>query len=213
MAISVSWPTTRPEPSSWARTFADGRYAFTGLATGPATVLVDTGTVPERLTAPVPLLSQRVELLDDQEAQLRPLPMTMVVVPREIQAANLRAAGYLLSIDTVSQLVDIATGDILREITGEDPWLTSIEQEVIRLANEAQNENGGILSEDVLDVKLAYRQRTVFVPLPHAEPVVMQQVSTVVDRGRHRVPAGQQIGGRGGHPATQGTRKPRPWNS
>ena len=174
----VAYDSTRTQ--FVARTFADGRYAFTGLATGPATVLVDTGTVPERLTAPVPLLSQRVELLDDQEAQLRPLPMTMVVVPREIQAANLRAAGYLLSIDTVSQLVDIATGDILREITGEDPWLTSIEQEVIRLANEAQNENGGILSEDVLDVKLAYRQRTVFVPLPHAEPVVMQQVSTVV---------------------------------
>ena len=163
-----------------ARTFTDGRYSFTGMATGSATVLVDTATVPERLTAPAPLLLQRVELVDGREAQLEPLPMWPVLVPRDIQSANLRAAGYLLSIDTVSQLVEIATGDVLREILGEEPWLTLIEQEVIRLASEAQNDDGGILSEDLLNVKLAYRQRTIFVPLPDAEPAVRQQVSTVV---------------------------------
>ena len=130
--------------------------------------------------------------------------MRPVIVPRDIQSANLRAAGYLLSIDAVSQLVEIATGDVLREILGEEPWLTLIEQEVVRLASEAQNENGGILSEDLLDVKLAYRQRTIFVPLPDAEPAVRQQVSTGGDRGCHRVPARQQIGGRSSYTGPEG---------
>ena len=163
-----------------ARTFTDGRYSFTGMAIGPATVLVDTDTVPERLTAPVRLLLQRVDLVEDREIQLQALPMTPVVVGKDIQAANLRTGGYLLSDATVLLLVEIATGDVTREILGVEPWLRSIEREVVLLATEALNEDGGILSEELLDVKRAYRSRPRFVQLPDADPAVWQQVSTVV---------------------------------
>ena len=162
-----------------ARTFADGRYSFSGMAIGPVTVLVDTTTIQDRLTTPSRLLSKDIDLVEDQETLLPSIPMRVVVAPQEVQVANLRAGGFSLSDETVSLLVEIATGDVLREILGQELWLRAVEQEVVLLATEALNENDGILSEELLDVKQAYRSRPRFVQLPGAEPVVWQQVSSV----------------------------------
>lgn len=163
-----------------ARTFADGRYEFTGLAAGPASVLVDTATVPDRLTASEQSLLRQVELFDDRETQLEVLPMTPVVAPRDNQLAILRAGGYLLSDGTVSLLVQVATEDVYREILGGQSWLAEIEREVVLLITEALDENGGILGEELLDVKRTYRSRPRFVQLPEADPAVWQLVSTMV---------------------------------
>ena len=163
-----------------ARTFADGRYEFTGLAAGPATVLVDTETVPARLTASEQRLLQQIELFEDRESRLESLPMTPVVAARGSQLAVLRAGGYLLSDSTVSLLVQIATEDVYREILGEESWLAEMERGVVQLVTEALNENGGILSEELLDVKRVYRSRPWFVQLPGADPAVWQPVSTAV---------------------------------
>ena len=162
------------------RTPANGRYSFTGMAAGPATILVDSESVPERLTAPADVLLQEVELADDQELQLDPIPMSPIVVSQEIQAANLRAAGYSLSDDTVLKLVRIATGDVARGVMGEEPWLTSIQQEVVRLTTETLNQNGGILSEELLGIKRNLRSDTSLIPIPDVDPAVWVQVSTVV---------------------------------
>ena len=163
-----------------ARTFADGRYEFTGLAAGPASVLVDTATVPNRLAAFEQSLLRQVELFEDRETQLEALPMTPVVAPRDNQLAILRAGGYLLSDGTVSLLVQVATEDVYREILGGQSWLAEIEREVVLLITEALDENGGILGEELLDVKRTYRSRPRFVQLPEADPAVWQLVSTMV---------------------------------
>ena len=163
-----------------ARTFADGRYEFTGLAAGPAVVLVDTATVPDRLTASEQSLMRQVELFEDRESRLEAIPMTPVVAARENQLAILRAGGYSLSDGAVLLLVQIATQDVHREIWGGDSWLAEIEREVVLLVTEALDENGGILSEELLDVKRTYRSRPRFVQLPGADPAVWQPVSTVV---------------------------------
>ncbi len=162
------------------RTLATGRFSFTGLASGPATVLVDTESVPSGLTADEVLLMQERNLAEGEQAQLRPIVLAPVVVPREIQAANLRAAGYSLSDETVLMLVNIATGDIVREIMGEGLWLSSIQQEVVRLAAEKLDDNGGILSEELLGVQREIRTQTILVPIPDVDPEVWQQLSMVV---------------------------------
>lgn len=162
------------------RTLDTGRYSFTGMADGPATVLVDTESVPSGLTAVDEVLLQEVELAADAQVQLAPIVLEPVAVSEEIQAANLRAAGYSFSGETVLMLVGIATGDLVREIIGEDLWLTSVQQEVVRLATEKLDENGGILSEELLDVKRGIRTQTILVPIPGVDPQVWQQLSMVV---------------------------------
>lgn len=162
------------------RTLANGRYSFTGMAAGPATILVDTESVPERLTAPGDLLLQETVLVKDEQAQIDPISFEPVVISRDIQTANLRAAGYSLSDGTVLMLVGIATGDVVRETLGEGLWLTSVQEEVVRLAAETLDENNGILSEDLLDKKREIRTRTPFVPIPGVDPEVWGQLSLVV---------------------------------
>ena len=160
------------------RTLANGRYSFTGMAAGPAAIVVDTESVPERLTAPEDMLLQEVVLVEDQELQLRPIQLAPMIVSQEIQAANLRGAGYSLSETAVLLLVRIATGDVVRVIIGEEPWLTSIQQEVVRLSSETLD--SGLLSEQLLDAKRDIRSRTILVPIPDVDSVVWGEVSPVV---------------------------------
>lgn len=161
-------------------TFADGRYSIGRMSPGPAAVLIDTGTVPDRLTGPEQLLSQEVELLDGQETTTTHIPLRLAVTPKDTQVASLQASGLLLSDATVSLLADIATGDVLREILGEGLWLLAIERETLLLATEALNTGGGILSEDLRDVQIQFRSTPRFVQLPDADSAVWQQVSRVV---------------------------------
>lgn len=161
-------------------TFADGRYSIGRMSPGPAAVLIDTGAVPDRLTAPEQLLSQEVELQDGQETTTAHIPLRLAVTPKDTQVASLQASGLLLSDTTVSLLVDIATGDVLREILGEALWLLTIERESLLLATEALNTGGGILSEDLRDVQIQFRSTPRFVQLPDADSAVWQQVSRVV---------------------------------
>ena len=160
------------------RTLDSGRFSFTGMAAGPATILVDTESVPQRLTAREDPLLREVFLLSERELQLEPVRLAPVVVPQEIQVANLQGAGYSLSNTTVQLLVRIATGDVVREILGQAPWLPSIEQDVVRLARETLDT--GILSEELLDVKRVIRSRTILIPIPDVDSAAWEAVSPVV---------------------------------
>ena len=162
------------------RTLANGRYSFTGMAAGPATVLVDTESVPSRLADVGDLLSQETVLSEGEQQQLDPIVLAPVTISQEIQAANLRAAGYSFSDPTVLMLVGIATGDVVREILGERLWLTSVQQEVVRLSTEKLDDGGGILSEELLDVKREIRTQTILVPVPDVDPEIWRQLSMVV---------------------------------
>lgn len=162
------------------RTLATGRFSFTGMASGPVTVLVETESVPSGLTADHGLLIQERVLAEGQQIQLEPIVLEPEVVPQDIQAANLRAAGYSLSEETILMLVGIATGDVVREIMGEGLWLSSVQQEVVRLATERLDDNGGILSEELLDVQREIRTQTILVPIPDVDPEVWRQLSMVV---------------------------------
>lgn len=161
-------------------TFSDGRYSLGRMAPGPAAVLIDTDSVPDRLTGPEQLLYQDAELVDGQETQTIHIPLRPAVASRDTQLASLRASGLLLSDSAVSLLVDIATGDVLREIRGEEPWLLSIERETLLLATEALNTDGGILSENLREVQIQIRSTPRFVQLPAADSAIWQQVSQVV---------------------------------
>ena len=161
-------------------TFSDGRYSLGRMSSGPAAVLIDTDTVPDRLTGPEQLLYQEAELVDGQETTTIHIPLRTAVTPKDTQLASLRASGLLLSDSAVSLLVDIANGDVLREVLGEEPWLLSIERETLLLATEALNTNGGILSEELRDVQIQFRSAPRFVQLPDADSAVWQQVSQVV---------------------------------
>ncbi|MDE0374556.1 MAG: HDIG domain-containing protein [bacterium] len=161
-------------------TFSDGRYSVGRMAPGPAAVLIDTDSVPDRLTGPEQLLSQDVELVDGQETVTIHIPLRPAVTSKDTQLASLQARGLLLSDSAVSLLVDIATGDVLREIRGQEPWLLSIERETLLLATEALNTDGGILSEDLREVQIQIRSTPRFVQLPEADSAIWQQVSQVV---------------------------------
>ena len=161
-------------------TFSDGRYSVGRMAPGPAAVLIDTDSVPDRLTGPEQLLSQEVELVDGQETVTIHIPLRPAVTSKDTQLASLQARGLLLSDSAVSLLVDIATGDVLREIRGQEPWLLSIERETLLLATEALNTDGGILSEDLREVQIQIRSTPRFVQLPDADSAIWQQVSQVV---------------------------------
>lgn len=162
------------------RTLSNGRYSFTGMAAGRAVVLVDTESVPEGLSASrESLLAERVLLLD-REAQIDPIEFEPVVISRDNQAANLRAAGYSLSDSTVRNLVDVATGDVVRGILGESLWLRSVQEEVVRLAAETLDENGGILSEELLERKRELRTRTPFLPIAGVDDEFWGELSLVV---------------------------------
>ena len=104
--------------------------------------------------------------------------MEPVVVSQDIQVANLRGAGYSLSDNTIQLLVRIATGDVVREILGQPPWLPSIEQDVVRLATETLD--AGILSENLLGVKRDIRSRTILIPIPDVDSAAWEAVSPVV---------------------------------
>ena len=160
------------------RTLDSGRFSFTGMAAGPATILVDTESVPQRLAAREDLLLREVLLAPERDLQLAAVSMSPVVVSQEIQVANLRGAGYSLSDTTVQLLVGIATGDVVREILGQAPWLPSIEQDVIRLA--AETLDTGILSEELLDIKRDIRSRTILIPIPDVDSAAWEAVSPVV---------------------------------
>ncbi|MDE0171663.1 MAG: HDIG domain-containing protein [bacterium] len=160
------------------RTLNSGRFSFTGMAAGPATILVDTESVPQRLTAHEDLLLREVVLVSERELELEALRMEPVVVSQDIQVANLRGAGYSLSDTTIQLLVRIATGDVVREILGQAPWLPSIEQDVVRLATETLD--AGILSEDLLGVKRDIRSRTILIPIPDVDSAAWEAVSPVV---------------------------------
>ncbi|MYF25839.1 MAG: hypothetical protein F4211_00585, partial [Acidimicrobiia bacterium] len=82
--------------------FSDGRYSLGRMAPGPATVLIDTDTVHERLTGPEHLLLQEVDLVNFQEIAAIPIPLRPAVTPRDIQLAALRARGLLLSDRAIS---------------------------------------------------------------------------------------------------------------
>jgi len=161
-------------------TFSDGRYSLGRMSPGPAAVLIDTDTVPDRLTGSERLLYQEVELLDGQETTTIHIPLRLAVAPKDNQMASLQARGLLLSDRAVSLLVDIATEDVLREILGEESWLLSIERETLLLATEALNTDGGILSEDLREVQIQLRSAPRFVQLPGADSAIWQQVSQVV---------------------------------
>ena len=161
-------------------TFSDGRYSVGRMAPGPAAVLIDTDSVPDRLTGPEQLLSQEVELVDGQATVTIHIPLRPAVTSKDTQLASLQARGLLLSDSAVSLLVDIATGDVLREIRGQEPWLLSIERETLLLATEALNTDGGILSEDLREVQIQIRSTPRFVQLPDADSAIWQQVSQVV---------------------------------
>lgn len=161
-------------------TFSDGRYSLGRMSPGPAAVLIDTDTVPDRLTGSERLLYQEVELLDGQETPTIHIPLRLAVTSKDTQLVSLQAGGLLLSDSAVSLLVDIATGDVLREILGEEPWLLSIERETLLLATEALNTDGGILSEDLREVQIQLRSTARFVQLPGADSAIWQQVSQVV---------------------------------
>jgi hypothetical protein len=117
-------------------------------------------------------------LVVERELQLEALRMEPVVVSQDIQVANLRGAGYSLSDNTIQLLVRIATGDVVREILGQAPWLPSIEQDVVRLATETLDV--GILSEDLLEVKRGIRSRTILIPIPDVDSAAWEAVSPVV---------------------------------
>ena len=160
------------------RTLDSGRFSFTGMAAGPATILVDTESVPQRLTAREDLLLREVVLVGERELELEPVRMAPVVVSQDVQVANLRGTGYSLSDTTVQLLVRIATGDVVREILGQAPWIPSIEQDVVRLATETLD--AGILSKDLLDVKRDIRSRTILIPIPDVDSAAWEAVSPVV---------------------------------
>lgn len=162
------------------RTLSNGRYSFTGMAVGPAVVLVDTESVPEGLMAPRDALLQERVLFVDREAQIDPIEFEPAIISQDNQEANLRAAGYSLSDSTVSNLVGVATGDVVREILGEDLWLTSVQEEVVRLAAETLDENGGILSEELLNRKRELRTRTPFLPIAGVDDEFWAELSLVV---------------------------------
>ncbi|MYH54686.1 MAG: HDIG domain-containing protein [Acidimicrobiia bacterium] len=160
--------------------FSDGRYSLGRMAPGPATVLIDTDTVHERLTGPEHLLLQEVDLVNFQEIAAIPIPLRPAVTPRDIQLAALRARGLLLSDRAISTLVEIATIDVRHQILDEELWMRAIERETLLLATEALNTNGGILSEELRDVQIQYRSTPRFVQLPDADPEIWQQVSQAV---------------------------------
>ena len=162
------------------RTLSNGRYSFTGMAAGPAIVLVDTEAVPEGLFAPgESLLIERV-LFVGRETHVDPIEFEPMIISRDSQEANLRAAGYSFSDSTVRNLVDVATGDVVRQILGESLWLTSLQEEVVRLAAETLGENGGILSEDLLDRKRELRTRAPFLPIAGVDDEYWGELSLVV---------------------------------
>ncbi len=161
-------------------TFSDGRYSLGRMSPGLASVLIDTDTVPDRLTGSERLLYQEVELQDGQETPTIHIPLRLAVTSKDTQLVSLQASGLLLSDSAVSLLVDIATGDVLREVLGEEPWLLSIEREALLLATEALNTDGGILSEDLRAVQIQLRSTPRFVQLPGADSALWQQVSQVV---------------------------------
>ncbi len=162
------------------RTAIDGTFSISGMASGEAVVLVESSTVPDRLTVDSDLLLQTVELFDDTGTAVPPLPLELVVVSRENQELNLELSGRLLSASTVSVLVEIATEDVLREILGKELWLTAVERESGTIAAEAMSDNSGILSEELADRKAAVRTRGVFLPLPDAPPEFFTSVSDAV---------------------------------
>ncbi|MCY4369996.1 MAG: HDIG domain-containing protein [bacterium] len=162
------------------RTLSNGRYSFTGMAAGPAVVLVDTESVPEGVFAPGESLLEERVLFVDRETPIDPIEFEPMVIPRDTQAANLRAAGYSLSDSTVRNLVDVATGDVIRGILGEDLWLTSVQEEVVRLAAETLDENGGILSEELLGRKRELRTRNPFLPIAGVDDEFWGELSLVV---------------------------------
>lgn len=157
-----------------------GAFAFTGMASGPAAVLVDTSTVPDRLTTTSDRLMRQVELAEGGNLALDPLPLWVQITPRQTRLESLRTGRLLLSEEVVIALVNLAEQDVLREILGRQSWLDLVEQETARLAGEALAQNGGITNEELSDVKQDYRLRTVLVQLPDADPELWRSVSAVV---------------------------------
>ena len=163
-----------------ANTSPRGSFILTGLAPGPATLLVDTSTVPDRLTTTSDRLLRTVELPEGGTLALDPLPLWMQITPRQTRLETLRTGRHLLPEDAIVTLVDLAERDVLREILGQQSWLDLVEQETARLAGEALAQNGGIANEELSDVKQDYRLRTVLVQLPDADPEMWRSVSGVV---------------------------------
>ena len=157
-----------------------GSFILTGLAPGPATLLVDTSTVHDRLTTTSDRLLRTVDLPEGGNVALDPLPLWMQINPRQTRLETLRTGRHLLPEDAIVTLVDLAERDVLREILGQQSWLDLVEQETARLAGEALAQNGGIANEDLSDVKQDYRLRTVLVQLPDSDPEMWRSVSGVV---------------------------------
>ena len=157
-----------------------GAFSITGMAAGPATILIDTATVHERLTTTTDQLLQLLELEEGLTTTLDPVPMWIQIPPRQTRVEVLQSGRHLLSDNTISILVSLAEGDVLREILGKQSWLSLVEQETAQLAGQALNQNGGISNEELADVRQDYRQRTVFLQLPDSDPDLWRAVSGVV---------------------------------
>ncbi len=161
-------------------TLSNGRYSFTGMAEGLVEIQVDTRSIPLRLTAPANVLSQRLIAFGDRDLVLEPIALEPVIESQDVQVGNLMGLGYSLSRATVSKLVQIATGDVIRGILGEEPWLASLQQGVIRLATATLETDGGILSEDLLDRQREVRTTPFLVAIPDVDPSVWEEISPVV---------------------------------
>ena len=161
-------------------TSAEGTYTISGLASGETTLLIDTSTVPDRLTLDTDLLLRIVDLQEDAETTIEALPMTIVIVPTESQELKIELSGRLLSPTTVSVLVEIASEDVLREILGKESWLASVESTTGNRAAEALSNNGGIAADELDEAKKAVATSSAFLPLQDAPPELLQPLSRVV---------------------------------
>ena len=148
-----------------AITVSDGTYSITRMAAGEAMVLVDVESLSDRLTTDLGMLLRTVELTEDTVTEFLPQPVTVVLVSSEIQEVNLENR-FFLSAETVDVLVELATEDVTREILGRDSWLLAVQTGASQIATDRLSLNGGILSEELQDVRNDVQQGLSVVALP-----------------------------------------------
>ena len=128
-------------------------------------VLVDVESLSDRLTTDLGMLLRTVELTEDTVTEFLPQPVTVVLVSSEIQEVNLENR-FFLSAETVDVLVELATEDVTREILGRDSWLLAVQTGASQIATDRLSLNGGILSEELQDVRNDVQQGLSVVALP-----------------------------------------------
>ncbi|HDH03592.1 MAG TPA: hypothetical protein ENH15_05045, partial [Actinobacteria bacterium] len=115
---------------SFAISVRDGTFLVTGIAPGPAEVLVNTETAPERLQVDVEDLLQTVNIVSEVSTEIAPIGFRAVIAPVDEQVLVIPSS---FSPETRDLLIQLASADVVRAILGEELWLDQLENVVIVL--------------------------------------------------------------------------------